>query len=379
MDSGRQVTYSMGMTYRAAVIGLGRMGSTFDDEIEQGGTLFLPYCHAPSYAAHEHIDLVAGADPHDEQRHLFAERWGLGAKQVYADYKEMLAVEQPDMVSICTTARVRHRILLDTAAAGVRAIWSEKPLALTLAEADDIVASCRRQNVTVAVNCARRWTPSFAETRRRIDSGEFGEVLQVTAYANCGLSHNGSHAIDLIRYLAGGEVSWVFGEMESDVAAAGDADLAGNGYFAFDNGVRAFLRSTPTGQASWEVDVIGTEQRVRSLAGGLEWELWSTVPGGPRGRGVPARTPFPLPARMRGMGLMVIDDLIDGIEHGTKPRCSDTDGLAALEVAVALRESHRQGGRRVDLPIADRSLGIQSSEIRQDDVPARVRRERATQ
>ena len=365
------------MTYRAAVIGLGRMGSTFDDEIKQGGTLFLPYCHAPSYQAHERVELVAGADPHAEQRQIFAERWGLGTSHVYADHEEMLASEKPDIVSICTTARARHRILLDTAAAGVRAIWSEKPMALTLTEADDIVNLCRQRGVTVAVNCARRWTPFFVETRRRIDSGELGDVLQVTAYAQCGLSHNGSHAIDIIRYLAGGEVEWVFGEMESDAAAAADDDLAGNGYLAFDNGVRAYLRSTPTGQASWEVDVIGTQQRVRSLAGGLDWELWSTVDGGPRGRGVPARTPFPLPARMRGMGLSVIDDLIAGIETGAKPRCSDADGLAALEVAIALRESHRRGGVRVDLPLEDRTLGIQSSEIRQDDVPARVRRERA--
>lgn len=365
------------MTYRAAVIGLGRMGSTFDDEIEEGGTLFLPYCHAPSYAAHERVELVAGADPHDEQRQIFAERWGLSAGHVYADYAEMLATEKPDIVSVCTTARVRHRILLDTAAAGVGAIWSEKPLALSLAEADDIVAACRQHNVAVAVNCARRWTPRFAETRRRIDSGELGDVLQVTAYAQCGLSHNGSHAIDIIRYLAGGEVSWVFGEMESDEAAASDDDIMGNGYLAFDNGVRAFLRSTPTGQASWEVDVIGTQQRVRSVAGGLDWELWSTVPGGPRGGGVPARTPFPLPARIRGMGLSVVDELIDGIENGTTPRCSDHDGLAALEVAVALRQSHRLGGARVALPLQDRSLAIASSETRQDDVPARIRRQRA--
>lgn len=365
------------MTYRAAVIGLGRMGSTFDDEIDEGGTLFLPYCHAPSYAAHERVELVAGADPHEGQRDIFAQRWGLDPAHVYADYADMLAREKPDIVSVCTTARVRHRILMDTAAAGVRAIWSEKPLALTLAEADDIVAACQRHKVAVAVNCARRWTPGFAEARRRIDAGELGDVLQVTAYAQCGLSHNGSHAIDIIRYLAGGEVSWVFGEMESDEAAATDGDIMGNGYLAFDNGVRAFLRSTPTGQASWEIDVIGTLQRVRSVAGGLDWELWSTVSGGPRGRGVPARTPYPLPARIRGMGLSVIDELIDGIEQGSVPRCSDRDGLAALEVAVALRESHRRGGCRIDLPLADRTLGIQSSETQQDNEPARIRRERA--
>ena len=63
-------------TYRAGVIGLGRMGSTFDDEITQGGSLFLPYCHGPTYHAAQNIRLVAGADPHQEQANLFAERWG---------------------------------------------------------------------------------------------------------------------------------------------------------------------------------------------------------------------------------------------------------------------------------------------------------------
>ena len=132
------------MPYRAAVIGLGRMGSTFDDEIEWGGSIFLPYCHGPSYHAHPEVELVAGADPHDEQRAIFGRRWGLEAGHLYADYREMLAEERPDLVSVCTTARVRHRIVVDCAAAGVRAIWAEKPLALTLAEADDMVDACRR-------------------------------------------------------------------------------------------------------------------------------------------------------------------------------------------------------------------------------------------
>ena len=35
--------------YKAAVIGLGRMGSTFDDDMVHGGSVFLPYCHGPAY------------------------------------------------------------------------------------------------------------------------------------------------------------------------------------------------------------------------------------------------------------------------------------------------------------------------------------------
>ena len=361
-------------TYRAAVIGLGRMGSTFDDEMEQGGSIFLPYCHGPSYHASPLTELVAGTDPHAEQREIFGERWGLDNNQLYADYREMLAEAQPEIVSVCTTARHRAQIVSECARAGVRAIWAEKPISLVLSEADTMVQTCRETGTALAINCARRWNPFFAETRRMIEAGELGEILQVTGYAQCGLSHNGSHLIDIVRYLAGGEVEWVFGEIESDEIAQGETDPQGNGYLAFDNGVRGFIRATPCGVTGWEIDIIGSKGRVRSLANAEEWELIEIVSGGNKGRGVPAVKPFPWPTRIHGMGLTIIEDLANAIETGQPPRCSGDDGLKALEIALALRESHRRNGSKVELPLDNRNLGIQSSEIAQDHTPARIRR-----
>ena len=360
--------------YRAAVIGLGRMGSTFDDEIQRGGAIFLPYCHAPSYVASPHTELVAGADLHEGQGAIFAERWGLSGEHIYSDYRDMLAAERPDIVSVCTTARHRAAIMQDAIEAGVKAIWAEKPITLSLAEADTVIDLSTRKGVVIAVNCSRRHSPFLSEARRMVQDGELGEILQITAYAECYISHNGSHAIDTIRYLVGGDVEWVFGEMESDEQAAADEDLRGNGYLAFDNGVRCFLRAMPTGIAPWEFDVIGTEGRVRSLANGAETQNYRWVPGGLRDEGLPARAPFPLPTSIQGTGLSVIADLVQAVETGSDPRCSAEDGRKALEIAIALRESHRQGGRRVDLPLADRSLQILSVEIGGDAVPARVRR-----
>ena len=361
-------------TYRAAVIGLGRMGSTFDDEIRQGGQFFMPYCHAPTYVASPHTQLVAGADPHAQQGAIFADRWGLEDRQIYADYNEMLEAEKPDFVSMCTTARLRAAIMIDAINAGVKAIWAEKPFTLSLAEADEVIELAASKGVAVAVNCSRRYNVFFTEARRMVEEGELGELLQITAYTRCNLSANGSHAIDTMRYLAGGDVEWVFGEMESDEKAAGDEDLMGNGYMVFNNGVRGFLRGTHTGAAQWEFDLIGTEGRVRSLAQGMETQYYRWVPGGPRGRNLPARAPFPLPTSIPSMGFAVIEDLIHCLDSGNPPRCSDEDGRKALEIAIALRESHRRGGRRVDLPLADRSLRILSSEIAEDSLPARVRR-----
>ena len=362
------------MTYKAAVIGLGRMGSTFDDEITQGGSIFLPFCHGPSYNAHPQIDLIAGADPHDEQRNLFGQRWGLNEDQLYTDHKELLAKAKPDIVSVTTTARHRPQIVLDAVEAGVKAIWAEKPLAFSLEEADTMVSACEENGITLAVNCSRRYNTYFSQTRQMIESGDLGDILQITAYTQCGLSHNGSHAIDTIRYLAGSHVSWVFGEMESDAKAQSDDDLMGNGYLVFENGTRAFMRGTQTGTASWEFDIIGTKGRVRSGANGADFEYLQNVEGGLRGRGVPARSPFPQPARPEGQGITVISDLIEAIENNRPARCSGSDGRAALEVAIALRESHRQGGVRINLPIEDRTLKILSSETQADHTPARVRR-----
>ncbi len=361
-------------TYRAAVIGLGRMGSTFDDEIKQGGQFFMPYCHAPTYVASPHTELVAGADPHTEQGAIFAERWGLNDSQIYADYREMLEAERPDFVSMCTTARLRAAIMIDAINAGVKAIWAEKPFTLSLAEADEVIELAASKGVAIAVNCSRRYNVFFTEARRMVEEGDLGELLQITAYTQCNLSSNGSHAIDTMRYLAGGDVEWVFGEMESDEKAAADEDLMGNGYMAFDNGVRGFLRGTPTGAAPWEFDLIGTEGRVRSLAQGMETQCYRWVPGGPRGRNLPARAPFPLPTNIPAMGPAVIEDLVQCIDSGAPPRCSDEDGRKALEIAIAMRESHRRGGLRIDLPLPDRSLRLLSSEIAQDAVPARIRR-----
>ena len=53
------------------------------------------------------VELVAGADLHEEQASIFGEHWGISPDHLYSDYREMLAEEQLDLVSICTTARVR--------------------------------------------------------------------------------------------------------------------------------------------------------------------------------------------------------------------------------------------------------------------------------
>ena len=86
-----------------------------------------------------------------------------------------------------------------------------------------------------------------------------------------------------------------------------------------------------------------------------------------------------MPARIQGTGLTIIEDLIESAATGKQPKASGEDGRTALEIAIALRESHRKGGVRINLPIKDRSLQIQSSETLHGEEPARVRRQKTEQ
>ena len=152
-----------------------------------------------------------------------------------------------------------------------------------------------------------------------LDTGELGKVLQVNVHGTFGLSSNGSHAIDTVRYLAGGEVEWVFGEMASDDAAASDDDPQGNGYLAFDNGVRAYVRSMPSGAAIMDVDVIAEKGIIRSSWHGGSWELirlenssYESHGQRPLSRRFPGpiavKYPFPWPTRIQGIGLAMGKD-----------------------------------------------------------------------
>ena len=370
---------------RAAVIGLGRIGSTFDDEIIRGGTFFLPYCHAPAYAESPLVELVAGADLDARQRTWFAERWGLSEKHVYADYREMLQREELDLVSVCTSARPRAGIIEEVARAGVPGIWAEKPIAISLAEADALLQVCREHGTALAVNCHRRWNALFKEIKGMLDAGEFGELQQITVHGTFGLSSNGSHMLDTMNFLADSHVEWVFGEMESDAAAAGDDDLQGNGYLAYANGVRGFVRSMPSGAAFTSFDIIGEQARAYTGDDGMSWRLVRRVeadlerpsmrPLSNRFTGaLPVEYPFPLPNRLQASGLAIVEDLVACIASGEPPQCSGEDARAALEVAIAMRESHRRDGQRVRLPLADRELRLVSSDTFHDHTPARLRR-----
>ena len=253
-------------------------------------------------------------------------------------------------------------------------------MAISLAEADAMVAGCREAGVILAIGASRCWDATYNRMRELIDLGHIGAVLHVNGFGRCALSHNGSHLLTLVAYLAGGPAArceWVFGQMEDDAQAAEDGDLSGNGMLQFEHGVQAFVRTTACGAADWDFEVIGAEGRLRAISDGEEVEFWRHAPSLlPGRRREPARHVFPRPTGARSANVRTVEDLLRALETGTEPNCNGEAGRQALEIAIALRELHRRGGQRVSLPLEERSLRLESAETLHGDEPVAVRRAR---
>jgi len=337
--------------FRVGVIGCGRMGSTIDDEVLDYPAVQLPYSHAAAYSEIPEIEIVGAADVNPAALEAFGNRWGV--TKLYADYRAMLDELDLDLISITTRATERAQVIHDAIDAGGRAIFAEKALACSLEEADRIVERVEAEGVVLAVNCSRRWHAYYVQAEAMINNGAIGRVRHVSGSCPGGMSHSGSHALDVLRMLAGSDVAWVMGDVPAD-KARGDDDLPGNGYLKFANGATGFYNALSTSQVEFEA--IGTEGRIRTWANGVQWEYEKFSDP----RGMPVRHVFPRPSRVKSATINAVYDILECLASGSSPRCSARDGRAALEIAIALRESERQGGTRIHLPLKDRTLRLDS-------------------
>ncbi|HKG25031.1 MAG TPA: Gfo/Idh/MocA family oxidoreductase, partial [Thermomicrobiales bacterium] len=137
-------------SYRAAIVGLSWIAADPAGPASHPvlGTA-TPYSHASAYAATPGVEVVAGCDIKPEARQAFERQWGdqWPGVRTYADYREMLAREQVEILSVVTPDHLHADAVLAGVEAGVRAIFCDKPLATSLADADAMIATVRERGV----------------------------------------------------------------------------------------------------------------------------------------------------------------------------------------------------------------------------------------
>ena len=182
----------------AAVIGLGQAGSRFDEEPRPA-----IWSHTGAYlAAGNRYRLAGGADLDAGNRNRFAAR--CPEAQVFGDAREMVAKLQPDVVSLCTPPAGRADFaesLLD--AHRPKVLICEKPLELSDQNRRRLVAACDKAEVSLLVNYNRRYSSAYRTARQFISDGRLGEITSITVLAPNRVWSIGSHALNLLLFLAG--------------------------------------------------------------------------------------------------------------------------------------------------------------------------------
>ena len=349
-------------SYRAGLVGCGRIGTLWETEPP------TPVTHAGALAVLPQTQLVAGASRGREHLDRFGKQWGINA--LYLDYREMIEKEKLDIVCVATHPGLHRPIVEAAVAAGAKGIFCEKPLALSLEDADAIVAVCKQAGCVLAVNHSRRWDPAHLKAKALIEAGAIGDLVSLfgicqgvkpfpawVADEEGPLLHDAVHLFDLFR-MFGGEAQSVMGTAlrRTHPFAVEDDSHA---IFEMSKGLSAVaMVNERTRYYRFEIQIQGTDGVI--LLSNAGNQLWQGVDRTDRINEQDPRiewweletNDFPSVPTTSSIGDAVAQ-LVQCIETGATPNSPGEDGIASLEMVMGVYESQRQG-KPVIFPLVDR-------------------------
>lgn len=299
----------------------------------------------------------------------------------YTDYRRMLKNTAPQLVAIATDSGAHAQIALDCIAAGAHIIL-EKPMAMSLGDADRIIKAAEAAGVKVAVCHQNRFNNASQALYQAVRQNRFGKISHaaVTIRWNRGVSYyqqaawrgrwrtdGGAlmnqciHGIDLLRWLMGSGVSRVYGVCRNRLHPYIEAEDIGLAVLAFENGAVATIEgSTNIYPQNLEetLCIFGEKGTVRlggKSAGRIEhWQFAD---------GVPAPDISERIGTVYGNGhARLYADMLSAIKDNRPPLIDAKGGRAALELVLAIYKSQKEG-RVVKLPLPDFSSADMAAEF----------------
>lgn len=340
----------MDKIYRVAVIGCGAIGGRNDSL--RGWTQGQPaLSHAGAYRSHPRTDLVAAADPDLARRDEFARAWKVPS--LYTDFRQLLDRESPDLVSICAPTPLHVPIMEEAVRRGVPALFCEKPLAWDLAAAVRACGEAVEGGTLLAVNYSRRWNVSLRDLAAQLREGACGEVRRVSVWYPGGIVGNGTHALDLIRWMVG-DIAEAQALGRCDPEAP---DPALDALCRTECGVPCLLQSCdPRAYSLLELDILTSTGRIRVTGNGRRIERTHAAPDShfPGYRVLQADGDVRATAWETCLP-RAVDDLVSCLDTGARPQCGGEEAIEALRAATAICRSAQAGGR----PVALSSLPVE--------------------
>lgn len=294
----------------------------------------------------------------------------------YTDYRELLEVERPDLIAIATDSGSHASIALDCIAAGCNVIV-EKPIALSLRDADRMIEAADAEGVVVCPCHQNRFNRSIQRVRRALEKGMFGRLFHGAAHVrwNRGreyynqaawrgtwdrdggaLMNQCIHNIDLLRWMMGDEIEEVFAYADNLAHPYIEAEDLGIALIRFANGSYGIIEGTTNvfpknlEETLYMFGEKGTVKVGGKSVNVIEEWLFSEYDEDPE---TVKREHSENPPNVYGFGHSPLyADVLSSIQEHRPPYVDDRAGRNALELVLAIYKSARDG-MPVKLPLDD--------------------------
>lgn len=321
---------------KVAVIGVGTMGRH----------------HARVYSELPEADLVAISDSDSIRADSTAAKFGIRA---YTDHREMLEKEKPDAVSVVVPTALHEKVGMDALDAGVN-VLIEKPIAATVEEGARLIQKARAMNKQLMIGHVVRFDPALQALKQKLDADDLGRIYQIfcrragpfpTRIQDVGVVIDlAPHDVDIMRFLAGTDPTRAYAEIEKRIHTDHEDLLWAT--LRFPDGIIGGLEInwlTPT--KIRETLVLGERGMFRADAltqdlyfyensnANVQWATLQNIKGVSEGSMTRYAIPRfePLKAELQSF--------LKALQDGKPVPISGEDGLAALNISLALVESGR--------------------------------------
>lgn len=325
------------------------------------------------------IDIVAICDIVTDRMIETSKRSGFSENiRFYEDYMQMLAREELELVAICTESGKHASIALDCIAAKCHVII-EKPIALSLNDADAVIEAGHREGVVVCACHQNRFNKSIIKIREAVEEGRFGRLFHGAAHIrwNRGkqyydqdewrgtweqdggiLMNQCIHNIDLLRWMMGDDIDEVFAFTDNLNHPYLETEDLGLALIKFSNGAYGLIEGTSNVYPSNLEETLylfGEKGTVK--AGGKsvnKIDEWRFGDGKDTAEEIKARY-HENPPNVYGFGhTPLYEDVVQAINEHREPYITGEDGRRALELVLAIYKSSSLG-TSVKLPLKDAS------------------------
>lgn len=344
-----------------ALIGCGRIATNHVKAAVNNNLEFVAVCDVDE----EHMDSLLSK--HDLQNDVSIKR--------YTDYKKMIAENELDLVGIATESGIHAEIAIYCIEHSIHVII-EKPMAMSIADADRIISLSEEKHVKVSACHQNRFNIAVQEMREALEGGRFGKLshgsIHVRWNRNQGyytqapwrgtwaqdggaLMNQCIHGIDLLRWMMGEEIEEVYGVTRQQFHNYLEAEDIGMAVIKFKNGAVATVEGTTNvyPQNLEETLYLFGEKGTVKLGGKSTnnidvWNFADESEDDLEKKGLEEET-----SNVYGNGhTSLYADMIEAIQEDRRPYVDAQAGKNALELVLAIYKSQKEG-RAVKFPIED--------------------------